>query len=95
MSSLLLPDADGTGFDALDYGFIGDNPAGKPISGERRLWCAVLVQALVDAERGDRSALRWLTDDSEDKHDICLMAGVSPHLLREAAARMKEPAALS
>ncbi len=69
---------------------------------ERRLWCAVIEQAFMDAgfiepakgiERQRfspfsheyKDAVRWLLNDHGEFVRVCMMAGVSPALIRQAA----------
>jgi hypothetical protein len=42
---------------------------------EQRLWRAVLLQAIKDAERGNPEAITWLRTNSRDLGMVCDMAG--------------------
>ena len=63
-------------------------------TGERALWRAVIVQALMDAgsdskkkemQYEKRQAIAWLTGYSRDFCDVCYRAGLEPNYVREKA----------
>ena len=66
----------------------------------RRLWCAVILQAITDARiqigpvdtkgRGleKERAVRWLTLPNRDFAHVCSLAGLDPKAVRERVAGM-------
>ncbi len=64
--------------------------------GENSLWAAVITQAMMDAlsrckksdSQYNRSeAMRWLTGNSKDFIDVCLLAGLNPDYVRQKAKK--------
>lgn len=59
------------------------------VVGERRLWRAVVLQAIDDVfslnDRNQRAAIRWIFGDSEDFRMVCELAGVAPRWVRRKA----------
>lgn len=79
------------GFDALGYNYELSPPAqgGAETRGMRALWCAVVYQAFADLEHikyGDE-ARRWLLYNKTDFPMVCMLAGMSPRILRRAALK--------
>jgi hypothetical protein len=68
---------------------------------EVRLWCAVILQAIVDAtsrisrdRRGETKQIRdearaWLLSNSKDFRSVCEMAGINPHAVCEFAEKLR------
>lgn len=66
------------------------------VKGETGLWIAVITQAVVDALSKSNNpelryfkdeAIRWLTGNSKDFVQVCLLAGVDPDYIRRKAKR--------
>ncbi len=72
--------------------------------GERQLWCAVILQAIADAQMPDipsgendrtvarQRALNWLTKPNRDFSTVCHLAGLDPVAIRERAISILQPA---
>lgn len=67
-----------------------------PIHAERSMWVAVITQAMMDALSRSRKAeeqfnkfeaTRWLTGNSSDFRNVCLMAGMDPDYVRARAQK--------
>jgi hypothetical protein len=65
--------------------------------GESAMWIAVLTQAVMDsisrannseARTAKNDAIRWLTGNSKDFVDVCLLAGYDPDYIRLTAKRV-------
>jgi hypothetical protein len=68
----------------------------KPVRGEKAVWVAVITQAMQDAlSRSQKSeaklhkheAMQWLTGNSKDFIDVCLLAGLDPDYVRRKAKK--------
>ena len=61
--------------------------------GERRLWTAVLVQAIMEWRsnnvRVSRAAERFLFEDRKDFDSVCASAGLNPQSFRSQLARIR------
>ena len=64
--------------------------------GETSLWAAVITQALMDAlskctkteaKHYKSEAMRWLTENSKDFIDVCLLAGLNSDYVRQKAKK--------
>ena len=59
------------------------------VSGEQRLWKAVVLQAIEDIcavhYRDQRAAIKWIFCNSEDFRMVCELAGVAPRWVRQKA----------
>lgn len=59
------------------------------VAGERRLWRAVVLQAIDDVfslnDRNQRAAIRWIFGNSKDFRMVCELAGVAPRWVRQKA----------
>ena len=77
-------------------GFDSEPEKYNPVRGERALWAAVITQAMMDALSKSRNpeiqyhkheAIRWLTGNSKDFQDVCLLADMDPDYVRRSAKR--------
>jgi hypothetical protein len=66
------------------------------VKGEQALWVAVITQAMMDALSKSRNpeliyhrddAIRWLTGNSKDFHEVCHHAGMDPDYVRRKAKK--------
>ena len=76
-----------------------DNDHPDRMSGEQKLWRAVIAQALSDATSQShkpearyfrQQAEAWLTGFSRDFHEVCACAGVNPAYIRSKARQALE-----
>ena len=70
----------------------GAEPQETSADGERRLWTAVLVQAIVEWRsnnvRASRAAERFLFEDDKDFDIVCASAGLNPQSFRSQLTRL-------
>ncbi len=79
----------------------GSPDANEEMIGMRGLWCAVLLQAIHDFfgktnSKGNLSqadmekAKHWLLSKNRDFDDVCIMAGMSPAMVRKEVRKLLE-----
>lgn len=77
------------------FSWLGAGPY-NATKGESALWVAVITQAMMDALSNARNAeaayhkseaIHWLTGNSKDFTDVCLMAGLDPSYIRKKAKK--------
>lgn len=69
------------------------------ITAEKRIWQAVILQALMDAsangkraetQKAKREARSWLEDNSADFQLVCENAGLQPHYVKRIADHVRK-----
>jgi len=80
--------AEQNGFDELD----DDQPQRHDYNPERRLWVAVLLQAVLDFQsnnaRAQREAEKFLLQSPADLEAVCHRAGLNPSVFQSKLSRL-------